>query len=242
MSGHSKWATTKRAKFATDAKRANLFTKMTRAITIAAREGGGDPMHNFKLRIAVDKARAASVPKDNIDRAIKRGSGTGEDSAILEEITYEGFGPHGAAFIIQAVTDNKNRASSEIRHLFSAHSGTLGASNSVTWMFDRVGHIIVPKPEDKSRDEVELAVIDAGAQNLNWLDNSNVVVITAPTELQSVKEKIEAAGLPVSDAELGFEAKETHEPTAEQRPALETFYEALEDTEDVQNFWSNMAV
>lgn len=241
MSGHSKWATTKRAKAITDAKRASIFTKLTKAIAIAAREGA-DQTHNFKLRIAVDKARAASVPKDNIDRAIKRGSGTGDDTVTLEEITYEGFGPHGAAFIIHAVTDNKNRASSEIRHLFSAHNGTLGASNSVAWMFDHVGHIIVPTPEDRPHDEVELAVIDAGAQNLNWLDDNTVVVITAPTELQKVKEKIEAAGLTVSDAGLGFEAKETLTPTAEQRPALESFYEALEDAEDVQDYWSNMAV
>lgn len=241
MSGHSKWATTKRAKAVTDAKRANLFTKLARNITIAAREGGGDPVMNFKLRIAIDKAKEGNMPKDNIDRAIKRGAG-GDEGAILEQITYEGFGPAGSSFMIEVVTDNKNRAASEIKHLFSDHGGSMGAANSVAWMFDRVGGIKALPNDPQDKDSVELEIIDAGAEDFEWLDTETVWVYTKPMELQKVKEALEAKKFKITDSELGYKAKETLPVSDNTRPSLEKMYEALDDAEDVQNFWSNMNV
>jgi YebC/PmpR family DNA-binding regulatory protein len=250
MSGHSKWATTKRAKGVADAKRANLFTKLSRNITLAAKEGGGDPVMNFKLRLAIDKAKEGNMPKDNIEKAIKRGTGEIAGAAI-EEIIYEGFGPGGSAFVVQVATDNRNRTAAEIKHLFSTNGGNLGSSNSVAWMFEKVGGIkATPLNSNKSgetgsgsaKEEAELAVIDAGAQDFEWLDDNTLWIYTKPTELQKVKESLEKAGLTVTDSELGYKAKETLPVSDELRPALEKFYEALDDAEDAQNFWSNMAV
>ncbi|MFA6534221.1 MAG: YebC/PmpR family DNA-binding transcriptional regulator [Patescibacteria group bacterium] len=240
MSGHSKWATTKRAKGVTDAKRANLFTKLARNITLAAKDGG-DPAMNFKLRIAVDKAKEGNMPKDNIDRAIKRGTGAG-DGTILEELTYEGFGPGGSAFIVEVVTDNHNRAAAEIKHLFNNHGGSLGSANSVSWMFHKMGGIKAVKPASQPQEDAELAVIDAGADDLEWLDEATVWVYTKPTELQKVKEALETKNFTITDSELGYKPKETLPVPDTLRPAMEKMYDALDEAEDVQNFWSNMAV
>jgi len=240
MSGHSKWATTKRAKAVTDAKRASAFTRVAKIVTIAAREGG-DPTMNFKLRLAIEKAREVNMPKDNIERAIKRG--TGEIAgAIIEEITYEGFGPSGSAFMVEVMTDNRNRAASEIKRLFTNSGGNLGASGSVAWMFDRVGGIKAEKPENKSQDELELLIIDAGAEDLEWLDHKTAWVYTKPQETQKVKEALEKSGFKILDSEIGYKAKETLPVADDLRPTLERLYDALDDSEDVQNFWSNMAV
>lgn len=241
MSGHSKWATTKRAKAITDAKRANAFTKLTKAVALAARDGA-DPAMNFKLRIAIDKAKAASVPKDNIERAIARGSGTGGDGAALEELTYECFGPHGSAFIVEVVTDNRNRAAAEIKHIFSVAGGALGATNSVLWMFDRVGGIKAAAPVGQSQEVVELAAIDAGAGDIQWLDQQTLWITMPPTELPAVKARLEQLNFTVTDSEIGYQAKETLPVTDAMRPSLEKLYDALDDAEDIQNFWSNMAV
>jgi YebC/PmpR family DNA-binding regulatory protein len=164
MSGHSKWATTKRKKAAIDAKRGKLFTKLIKEITIAARGGGGDPSGNPRLRLAVDNAKAANMPQDNIDRAIKKA--TGElDGVTYHEITYEGYGPAGIAVLVEVATDNKNRTVAEVRHLFSKSGGSLGESNSVAWMFDRKGVITMPK-QGKTEDDIMMIVIEAGAEDL----------------------------------------------------------------------------
>ncbi|MEK7139307.1 MAG: YebC/PmpR family DNA-binding transcriptional regulator [Patescibacteria group bacterium] len=241
MSGHSKWATTKRAKAVTDAKRASVFTKLTKAVALAARDGA-DPTHNFKLRLAVDQARGASVPKDNIERAIKRGSGADTAGAALEELTYECFGPHGSAFIVEVVTDNRNRAAADIKHIFSAVGGSLGATNSGLWMFDRVGGIKAVAPSGQSQEVIELAAIDAGAADIQWLDDHTLWITTPPTDLPTVKTRLEQLNFTITDSEAGYHAKETLPVTDTMRPALEKLYDALDDAEDVQNFWSNMAV
>ncbi|MFA5358586.1 MAG: YebC/PmpR family DNA-binding transcriptional regulator [Patescibacteria group bacterium] len=241
MSGHSKWATTKRQKFATDAKRSNLFTRLAKNIALAAKEGGGDPEMNFKLRIAIDKAKEGNMPKDNIEKAVKRGTGEG-GGAAYEEIFYEGFGPAGSAFIIQVVTDNKNRAASEIKHIFSTNGGSLGSSNSVSWMFDKVGGIKATAADSRPKEDVELNAIDAGAIDFEWLDEKTIWIYTEPSGLQKVKTALEISGLVVSDSELGYKPKESLLVEDDIRPAMERMYDALDEAEDVQNFWSNMAV
>lgn len=181
------------------------------------------------------------MPKDNIERAIARGSGEGGGES-LESITYEGFGPAGSAFVVEVVTDNRNRSAADIKHLFSTGGGQLGTPNSVSWMFDRVGGLKVTKPAAADREAAELGVIDAGATDVEWLDDDTLWVTTNPTELQAVKEALETAGFGIADSELGYHAKETLPVTDDTRPALEAFYDALDDADDVQNFWSNMAV
>ncbi|MFA5076003.1 MAG: YebC/PmpR family DNA-binding transcriptional regulator [Patescibacteria group bacterium] len=241
MSGHSKWAQIKRQKGATDAKKANTFARLAKVVTLAAKEGGGNPDMNFKLRLAMDQARAVNMPKDNIEKAIKRGTGELAGQA-LEELTYECFGPSGSAFIVDVVTDNRNRAASEIKHIFSENNGNLGNTNSVSWMFDKVGGIKATKPTDKNKEETELITIDAGAEDFEWLDDDTIWVYTKPTEVQKVKAELENNRLTIMDSEIGYKAKETLSVDDKLRPALEKIYEDLDDNEDVQNFWSNMAV
>src|SRR5689334_9537670 len=166
MSGHSKWATIKRKKGAADARRGQLFTKLTREITVSAREGGGDPESNFRLRLAVQRARAENMPLDNIQRAIQRGAGGGEGGANFEEITYEAYGPHGVAVLVQALTDNRNRAVAEIRSIFTKGGGNLGEAGSVAWMFDPRGLILVEPGKGDDPDEISLSAIDAGAADV----------------------------------------------------------------------------
>lgn len=231
MSGHSKWATTKHKKALVDSKRSSLFTKLTKNIQIAAR-GGADPAMNFKLRMAIDKARSFSVPKDNIERAVAKGSGTGEGT-VLEENTYEGYGPDGVAIIIEAVTDNKNRAASNVRHILSKHGGSLGASNSVMWQFERSGIIYIKDPQIS--DEKELEIIDAGARDIEKSDDG-IRIITSMEDLQKVQDKIKDI-VEIDNAGLEYIAK--NKVHVENTESLEKLFDALEDDEDVNNYYSN---
>jgi YebC/PmpR family DNA-binding regulatory protein len=230
MSGHSKWATTKHRKAVLDSKKSSLFTKLTKNVQIAARHGA-DPEMNFKLRMAIDKARSFSVPKDNIERAVAKGSGTGEANA-LEEITYEGYGPDGVAIIIEAVTDNKNRTA-PLRHILSKYDGSLGATNSVMWQFERVGVIYLKDAE--LSDEQELTIIDAGASDIEK-STDGIRIITAMENLQKVQDKIKNL-VEIDNAELEYIAKNKVKVNDEEK--LEKLFEILEENDDVNNYYSN---
>ena len=231
MSGHSKWATTKRQKAAVDAKRSSLFTKVSKNISIAARDGA-DPTSNFKLRIAIDQARAVSMPKDNIERAIARGSGTG-GGAQLEHILYEGYGPEGVALIVETITDNKNRTISELKHYFSKNSGHLASSGSVSWMFDERGVITVT---DKTlSEEQELALIDHGL--LDVRRDGGITLITERGKLQEAKEAAETLGLSVGEASLAYMPKDAVAPKDSER--LTSFLDGLDDLDDVNTIYTN---
>jgi YebC/PmpR family DNA-binding regulatory protein len=233
MSGHSKWSSIKHKKGAADAKRGKLFSKLSRAIIVAAKEGGADPAGNLALQNAIEKARSYSMPKDNIERAIARGSGADADAGSFEQIVYEGYGPNGIALLVEALTDNRNRTASEVRHLFSKHDGNLGATGAVAWLFERQGLILVPGTVDE--DELTLAAAEGGADDVA-LDGSSYQVTVAPENLSSVREAIEAAGLPVDSAELTMVPKTTVEVDEEAvaRKVLR-LVDALEENDDVQD-------
>jgi len=238
MSGHSKWATTHRQKEAKDAKRGAIFTKLSNLITIAAKEGGGDIDANFKLRLAIDKAKAANMPKDNIDRAIKRGTGADKD-ANLEEITYEVFGPTGTTFIAEAITDNKNRTTSDIKAALNKAGGQLGGQNSVMWMFDRKGLIIISHPATKDKnEELELAIIDAGAQDI--IKDDNWEIYTAADELQKTADKLKAINLEIKESGLIYLPKEKiNISDSDTQAKVEKIFSALNDCDDVNNVYTN---
>jgi len=240
MSGHSKWNTIKNKKGAADAKRGAIFTQLARAITVAAREKGGDPAMNHQLKAAVDKAKSANVPKDNIERAIKKGTGEIE-SEVLEEIVYEGYGPGGAAIIVEALTDNRNRTASDIKHVFSKHGGNLGGSGAVAWMFERKGLIFISAEtlQGKELDEVELELIDMGAEDVKR-EEEGFVVVTPMEKLQNVQEQIEAAGYKVESGSLEYVAKEQIGYDESQRGKLLKFIDALEESQDVQATYANV--
>lgn len=232
MSGHSKWATTKRKKEATDAKRSGLFTKLAKAITVTARDGG-DPETNFKLRMAIDRARKFSMPKDSIERAIK--SGTGElKGNIIEENIYEGYGPNGIALIIETITDNKNRTISELKHTLSQYGGKLGGSGSVIWMFERRGVIYLDAKT--LAEEQELTLIDVGAEDIITNDDG-IIIYTKDSDLNTVKQKIESLNFKVNDANIEFIAKDKIAPTNEDK--IIKLMEALDGLDDVQNVYTN---
>lgn len=232
MSGHSKWATTKRAKASVDAKRSGLFTKLSKTIAVAAREGA-DPAMNFKLRMAIDKAKAMSMPKDNIERAVARGSGT-DTGIALETLLYEGFGPDGVALMIQVVTDNKNRSSSEIKHVLADHGGNLGGSGSVAWMFDLRG--IIRVRETTVSEPQELTLIDAGLLD-SRKDDEGTTLIVSLEQLQKASEEAIRAGLTVEEASTGYIPKEhLHLDNDEKIIAL---LEAIDDLDDVENVYTN---
>ncbi|MFB3053363.1 MAG: YebC/PmpR family DNA-binding transcriptional regulator [Dehalococcoidia bacterium] len=236
MGGHSHWSTIKRQKGASDAKRGQLFTKLSREITVSAREGGGDPTMNSRLRLAIDKARESNMPADTIKRGIERGVGGG-DAAALVETTFEGYGPAGVAIIMQVVTDNRNRTVSEIRTTLARNGGSLGESGSVAWQFDSVGFIALDVG-DGDPEEVALAAIDAGAQDVRTEDG-RLEVYTAPTELVKVRRALEEAGLSVSTAELSMLPKNTL--ALDERAAVQVLrlLDILEDLDDVQKVYSN---
>ncbi len=235
MSGHSKWATTRRAKAVTDAKRSNLFTKLAKNIAVAAREGA-DPTMNFKLRIAVDKAKEFSMPKDNIERAIARGSGQGGGQAV-ETILYEAYGPEGVALLIEGVTDNKNRSAGNVKAILSKNGGTLGSSGSVQWQFKLQGVLTIKA--DKLTDDQELQLIDAGAEDFLQLDDS-MQIISAPENLEKVKQQTQALNLTLSDAALEYRPKELITPSDPDR--IIRLLELLEDDEDINNVYTNADV
>src|SRR3990172_4020086 len=230
MSGHSKWTTIKRAKGANVQKRGALFTKLAREIMQAAKQGGGDPAMNFKLRLAVQRAKAANMPNDTIDRAIAKATGAGSDDN-LDEITYEGYGPGGTAILVATLTDNRNRTVSEIRHQFSRAGGSLGETGSVGWQFEAKGLITVPVSSSDA-EELALQAIDAGAED------DVVEVRTDPSSLETVRKALESAGLEVENADFAMVPKvvlELEEKAAHQALRL---IEALEDLEDVQRVYS----
>ncbi len=236
MSGHSKWATIKRKKAVLDAKRGKLFTKLIKEITIAARQGGGDPEANPRLRLAVDNAKAANMPAENIERAIKKATGELE-GATYHEVVYEGYGPGGIAILVEAATDNKNRTVAEIRHIFSKNGGSLGESNSVAWMFERKG-IITVKRDGMSEDEMMEIIIDAGADDLQT-EEEFFEVVTTLESFEAVRRALVEKGLPVENASLQWIAKNQIAIKGEEAEKLMKLIESLEDNDDVQNVFTN---
>ena len=241
MSGHSKWSTIKHKKGAADAKRGKLFSKLSRAIMVAAKEGGSDPATNLALQNAVEKARSYSMPKDNIERAIAKGSGDGTDGASFETVVYEGYGPEGVAVIVEALTDNRNRTASEVRHMFSKHGGNLGATGAVAWQFERRGVVLVTG-DTVDEDELVLAAADAGADDVER-DGATFVVSSSPDELTAVRAALEAAGFTLESAGLAMVPKTTvaigDESTAKQVVRL---VEGLEEFDDVQDVYANFDI
>lgn len=240
MSGHSKWSTIKRKKAATDAKKGAVFTRLAREIAMAAREGGGNPDTNFSLRLAMDKARAENMPSDNIDRAIKRGTGEDKDAASLDQVTYEGFGPHGVAMMVETVTDNRNRTVSDLRHLFSRFGGSLGEAGSVGWQFDRVAYFAF-NAAGKTEEQILELVVDAGAEDV-WYEDGQVEV-TGPVEaFKRIGDVLKKAGIKVDDAGLRMQAKQEMELGPEQSLQVMRLIEALEELDDVQNTAYNLSI
>jgi YebC/PmpR family DNA-binding regulatory protein len=237
MSGHNKWSKIKRQKGLEDAKRGQIYTKLTREIIMAAREAGGDIESNFKLRLAIQKARDASMPKDNIERAIERGSG-GTEGAVLEEITLEGYGPSGTAILAQTLSDNRNRTVQEVRNVFTRQGGTMGSAGCVAWLFDSRGVISIEDGELDS-DEVTLQAIDAGADDVK-IEEGLIEIYTKPTELELVKKGLEQKKIAVSTAELSMIPKNMVE--VEDKAAIQTLklLEKLEELDDVQKVYSNV--
>jgi YebC/PmpR family DNA-binding regulatory protein len=241
MSGHSKWSSIKHKKGAADAKRGKLFSKLTRAIIVAAREGGGDPSGNLALQNAIEKARSYSMPKDNIDRAIAKGSGADSDTSTFETVVYEGYGPSGVAVIVEALTDNRNRTASDVRHTFAKNDGNLGGSGAVAWLFERRGVVLVPA-DGVDEDELMLAAADAGADDVS-LDGSSYQVLTAPEQLGAVREALEAAGFTIESSELTMLPKTTVE-VADEGDAKKVLrlMDQLEDNDDVQDVFANFDI
>ena len=239
MSGHSKWSSIKHKKGAADAKRGKLFTKLARAITVAARDGGPDPEGNPALATAVQKARDASMPKDNIQRAIDRGSGVGSDAAAIESVLFEGYGPGGAAILVEALTDNRNRASADVRHAFTKHHGSLGEPGSVAWIFEKRGVVVV----DASRyDEDDLIVaIDAGAEDVRE-DGEQRRVICEPADLGTVRDALQGAGVEVESAEVTMEPKSTVTVKGTDAEWLLKLVDTLEEHDDVDSVHANFDV
>ncbi len=242
MSGHSKWATIKRRKGAADAKRSNQFAKLLRAVEVAAREGGsGDVKANMTLASAVDKARSFSVPVDNIERAIKRGSGDLEGAARYEEVTYEGYGPGGVAVFVETLTDNRNRTTQDIRHAFTRSGGNLGENGSTAWMFARKGSIQVEKDEAPDEEKLLEIALEAGAEDLN--DSESTWEITSdPVSFTAVRDAIVAAGIPMLSAELTMLPQSAVPVEGGQAKQVLALLEALEELDDVQNVYANFDI
>jgi YebC/PmpR family DNA-binding regulatory protein len=236
MSGHSKWATTKRKKAVIDSKRGKIFTKLIKEITISAREGGGDPAGNPRLRLAIDNAKAANMPADNIERAVKKATGELEGQTY-SELTYEGYAPAGIALIVDVATDNKNRTVAEVRHLFSKHGGTMGESGSVAWMFDKKGVITLPS-QGKTEDEVMELIIDAGADDMQT-EEDFFEVQTSLENFEHVRKTLIDKKLTVENASLQWVAKNTIPVKGEDAERVIKLVESLEDNDDVQNVFTN---
>ena len=241
MSGHSKWSSIKHKKGAADAKRGKLFTKLSRAIIVAAKEGGPDPSGNASLQNAIDKAKSYSMPKDNIERAIAKGAGTEADAAVFETVVYEGYGTDGVAVLVEALTDNRNRTASDVRHTFAKNGGNLGTTGSVAWLFERRGVVLVDA-ESADEDELMLAAAEGGADDLER-DGSVFQVSAPPESLAAVRTAIESAGFAIESAEVSMIPKTTVE-IAEESSAkkLVRLIEALEENDDVQDVWANFDI
>ena len=240
MSGHSKWSSIKHKKGAADAKRGKLFSKLSRAIIVAAKEGGPDPAANLALQNAIEKARSYSMPKDNIERAIARGSGQDSDAGSFETIVYEGYGAGGIAVMVEALTDNRNRTASEVRHLFAKNDGNLGETGGVAWLFERRGVVLVDGSADE--DELMLAAAEGGADDIER-DGSSWQITSAPEQLAGVRSAVEAAGFTVDSAELTMIPKTTIEVDEEsQAKKILRLIDALEDNDDVQEVYANFDI
>lgn len=239
MSGHSKWSSIKHKKGAADAKRGKLFSKLARAITVAARDGGGDTEGNPALATAVQKAREASMPKDKIQKAIDTGTGAGSDGAAIERIVYEGYGPAGVAVMVEALTDNRNRAGAEIRFAFSSHGGSLGEPGSVAWIFEKRGAIAV----DGGRygEDDLMPAIDAGAEDVREEDGK-LTVLCEPSDLSAVREALEAAGVEIESATIATEPKSTVELKGHDAERVLKLLDALDDQDDVDEVFANFDI
>jgi len=239
VSGHSKWSSIKHRKAAVDAKRGQQFTKLARAITVAAREGGGDPDGNPTLATAVQKARDASMPKDNIQRAIDRGTGAGADAAAIERVVFEGYGPGGAAILVEALTDNRNRTSAEVRHAFSKHGGSLGEPGSVAWIFEKRGLVLVDG--DRYGEDDLIPAIDAGAEDVQR-DGDLLKVITDPSDLAAVREALQRSGVEIQSSDLAMEPKNVVDVDESAAPALLRLLDDLEEHDDVNEVHANFDI
>ena len=241
MSGHSKWSSIKHKKGAADAKRGKLFSKLSRAIIVAAKEGGPDPAGNLALQNAIEKARSYSMPKDNIERAIARGSGADSDAQAFETVVYEGYGPNGVAVIVEALTDNRNRTASDVRHAFDKNDGNLGTPGAVAWLFERRGLVLVPA-DGTDEDELMLAAAEGGADDVE-LDGSSYQVLSAAEELATVREAVEGAGFEIESAELTMLPKTTVavEDESEAKKILRLM-DQLEENDDVQEVYANFDI
>ncbi|MBU0646387.1 YebC/PmpR family DNA-binding transcriptional regulator [Patescibacteria group bacterium] len=240
MSGHSKWHNIQKKKGAADAKRSSTFTKLAKGISVAARQGGGDPNFNFALRVAIDAAKGANMPKDNIDKAIKRGTGEGGE-AIIEEVIYEGFAPGGLAILIKCLTDNRNRTVADLKYLASKNGGSIGGVGSVMWMFDKKGVVTFLNPSVvTNRDEFDLAVIDAGAEDIK--DNDGILqIICAVEDLKKVTEAVEAMDLKPDGAAIEYLAKDPVAVDDSVKEQLDQFLEILDEYDDVDSLYTNQA-
>ena len=236
MSGHSKWSTIKHKKGAADAKRGKIFTRLIKEITVAARMGGGDPNANPRLRTAIAAAKAENMPKDNIDRAVKKGTGELE-GVNYEESTYEGYGPGGAAVLLESLTDNKNRAVADIRHIFAKNGGNLGENGCVAWMFDKKGYINVEK-RVVEEDALMETVLEAGAEDVRD-DGDNFEIITEPDDFEAVKEAVEKAEIPFVEAEVTMLPQTSARLTGKDAEKMIRLMEMLEDCDDVQKVYTN---
>ncbi len=237
MSGHSKWANIKNKKEKTDSQRGKIFTKIGREIAIAVKEGGSDPANNSKLRDVIAKAKANNMPNDNITRSIKKAAGE-LGSVNYEEITYEGYGPGGVAVIVEVVTDNRNRAAAEIRHIFDKHGGSMGASGCVGWMFEKKGIIVVEKSASVDEDELMMFALDAGADDFEAMDDA-YEISTAPAAFSEVREALEGAGYTFITAEVSMVPSNTVEADAELAEKLEKMLDKFDDNDDVQEVYHN---
>jgi YebC/PmpR family DNA-binding regulatory protein len=241
VSGHSKWSSIKHKKGAADAKRGKLFSKLSRAIIVAAREGGPDPTGNLALQNAIEKARSYSMPKDNIERAIARGSGADSDSAAFETVVYEGYGPSGVAVIVEALTDNRNRTASDVRHVFAKNDGNLGGSGAVSWLFERRGIVLVAA-DGVDEDELTLAAAEGGADDVS-LDGSTYQIVSAPEDLTVVRETLERSGFPIESAELSMVPKTTVElPDESSAKKVLRLIDQLEENDDIQDVYANFDI
>ncbi len=239
MAGHSKWAGIKHKKAIVDARRGKLFTKLARAITVAAKEGGGDPEGNPRLALAIQKARDASMPKDNIERAVAKGTGAGADAAALETVLYEGYGPGGVAVLVEATTDNRNRTGSEIRHAFNKHGGNLGEPGSVGYLFDKKGIVVVDG--DRYSEDDLMAAIEAGAEDIS-VDDDVFEILTEPAALTAVRDALEEAGIELESAEVTQQPKTRVHLEEEAATKLMKLIDALEDQDDVDAVHANFDV
>lgn len=240
MAGHSKWANIKHRKAAMDAKRGQLFSRLTRELIIAAREGGPDPETNLRLRLAIERARAANMPKENIERAIRRGAGLEKGAEQFEELLYEGYGPHGVAIIVRVLTDNRNRTVAELRRIFSRHGGSLAESGAVMWNFEKKGYIAI-RPDGQDPEKIFELAIEAGAEDVE-ISEDLVEIYTAPEDLQAVRQSLLQAGLTIDNAELTMRPKTRVTLDDHATMSVMSLVDALEELDDVQQVYSNLEI